>query len=60
MPSDTEYEPSFAGQRYKSSNVNVGASDSELMGYIFGQFLLHEGLKKFGARGENTALGKMS
>ena len=40
--------------------MNIEISDSELMGYISGQFLSHEGLKKFGERGENAALGKMS
>ena len=39
--------------------MNVEKEDSEPLGFIFAQFLLHDGLKKFGKKGEDAAHGEM-
>ena len=50
--SDTDYEHTFRGKRYPHcDNANVEKEDSELLSFIFTQFLLHDGLKKFGKKG---------
>ena len=59
-----DYTPDFSNKAY-SSNVTVG--DETKMGMIFaqyieknfGQFFLHEGLKKFGDKGSNAAFEEL-
>lgn len=38
--------------------MNIDADNEELFGHVFGQFLLHEGLRKFGDKGEDAAFGE--
>ena len=58
--SDTDCEPAFRGKRHPHcDNVNAEKEDSELLGFVFAQFLSHDGLKKFGKKGEDAAHGKM-
>ena len=46
-------------KRPHCDNVNVEKEDSELLGFVFAQFLAHDGLKKFGKKGEDAVHGEM-
>ena len=60
-----DYEPSFTGrkQKYEYSSAQIaddgGFGADELLAFVFGQFLLHQGLKKFGDKAEDGAFGEM-
>ena len=46
--------------KYDSSNVNIdNMSSDELCSYVFGQWLLHEGLRRFGDKGNDAAFGEV-